>query len=171
MNFIPHIFGAFALGTWVSSVQVKKKNNILVLQLLANVFYSIQYFLMGYFSTAYMNLVSVFRCFSFGINAKKNKENPFWLLLLILFIIFILALITCKNLLDIIPIFATLLYTISTWQNNTKYLRYVFILCAVLFIFYNFIVGAYISLIGNLFEIMSGTIALYRFQQQKKKLD
>lgn len=168
MNILPNVFGAFALGAWISSVQVKKKSNILILQLLANVFYAIQYFILGYFSTGLMNLVSVFRCFTFGINAKKNKDNPFWLLLLILFTIFILSLIYCKTFLGLIPVFTTLLYTISTWQNKTKYLRYVFILCAILFAFYNFKVGAYITLLGNLFEIISGIISIIRFEREKR---
>lgn len=168
MNIIPHVFGVFALSTWISSVQVKKKSNILILQLLANIFYAIQYFLLGYFSTGLMNTVSAFRCFTFGINAKKNKNNSFGLLLLILFIIFILSLIFCKTFLGLIPVFNTLLYTISTWQNNTKYLRYVFILCSVLFIFYNYIVGAYVALIGNIFEIISGILSIIRFKKEEK---
>jgi len=168
MNILPHIFGAFALGCWISSVQVKKKVNILVLQLLANIFYAIQYFLLGFFSTGLTNLVSVFRCFTFSLNAKKNKENPLWLLLLILFSIFILALFFCRTLIDIIPILATFLYTISTWQNDTKYLRCIFILCAVLFLLYNFIIGAYIALIGNLFEILSGVVSIIRLEKQKR---
>jgi len=168
MNILPHVFGALALSTWISSVQVKKKSNILVLQLLANIFYAIQYFLLGFFSTGLMNLVSVFRCLSFGINARRNKDNPFWLLCLILFLIFILGLMYCKTFLGLIPIFATLLYTISTWQNNTKYLRYVFILCSVLFLFYNYMICAYIALIGNLFEIISGTVSIIRFEKGKR---
>ena len=168
MNFIPHVFGAFALGTWISSVQVKKKFNILILQLLANIFYAVQYFLLGYFSTGLMNIVSAFRCFAFGINAKRNKNNSFGLLLLILFIIFILSLLFCKTYLGLIPIFNTILYTISSWQDNTKYLRYIFVLCSILFVFYNWIVGAYVTLIGNIFEIISGIISIIRFEKQKR---
>jgi len=160
MNLVPHIFGAFALGTWISSIQVKKKSNVLILQLLANVFYGIQYFLFGYFSTGLMNLVSVFRCYVFGINARKNKENPFWLLLLILYVVFILALFSCKSFLGLLPVLATLLYTISTWQNNIKWLRYVYIICSIIFLIYNYLVGAYVTMAGNLFEITSGTIDL-----------
>ena len=168
MNFLPHVFGAFALGTWISSVQVKKKFNILILQLLANIFYAIQYFLLGFFSTGLMNIVSAFRCFAFGINAKRNKNNSFGLLLLILFIIFVLSLIFCKTYIGLIPIFTTLLYTISSWQDNTKYLRYIFVLCSILFVFYNWIVGAYVTLIGNIFEIISGIISIIRFEKQKR---
>ena len=168
MNILPHIFGALALGTWVSSVQVKKKSNILILQFWANVFYALQYFLLGFFSTGLMNLVSVFRCFTFSLNARKNKENPLWLLILLLSIIIIFALIYCKTLLSLIPILATFLYTISTWQNDTKYLVYIFILCAILFLIYNYLIGAYISLIGNLFEIISGIVSIIRMEKQKR---
>ena len=168
MNILPHIFGTLALGTWVSSVQVKKKSNILILQFWANVFYALQYFLLGFFSTGLMNLVSVFRCFTFSLNARKNKENPLWLLILLLSIIIIFALIYCRTLLSIIPILATFLYTISTWQNDTKYLVYIFILCAILFLLYNYLVGAYVALIGNLFEIISGIVSIIRMEKQKR---
>lgn len=168
MNLLPHFFGALALGTWISSIQVKKKSSILILQLLANVFYAIQYFLLGYFSTGLMNLVSVFRCYAFGMNAKKNKENSFLLLLIILFIIFILSLFFCNTFLGLLPVLATLLYTISTWQNNTKWLRYVYVICSVIFVVYNYIVGAYVTLVGNLFEIVSGIVSIIRFEKKKR---
>ena len=165
MNILPHVFGLFALGSWLSSVQVKKKSNILVLQLLANIFYAIQYFLLGYFSTGLMNLVSSFRCLFFGLNSKNNKNNPFSLLLLFIFIIVILALLYCKTPLSLIPALATLLYTVSTWQNDTQFLRYIFIVNAIFFLIYNYIVGAYVSLLGNIFEIISGTISIIRFKK------
>lgn len=169
MNILPHIFGAFALGAWVSSVQVKKKTSILFFQLLANAFFAAQYFLLGLVSTALLNLFSVFRSCVFGINAKKNKNNPLWLLIFLLLIIFILALIYCDNFLALIPVCTTILYTVSTWQNNTNYLRYVFIICAILFLIYNFKVGAYIALLGNLFELISGAISVLRFDEGKRK--
>ena len=168
MNILPHIFGAFALGTWISSVQTKKKSNILVLQLLANLFYALQYFIMGFFSTGLLNLVGAFRSACFAINAKKNKENSFELLLWLLLIIYFIAVTSCNTFLSIIPVLTTILHTISTWQNNTKYLRYIFILCAVLFVFYNFMIGAYVALIGNLFEIISGMVSLIRFEKRKR---
>lgn len=168
MNILPHVFGAFALTTWISSVQVNKKSNILALQMLANIFYATQYFLLGLYSTAFMNIVSVFRCYIFGMNSRKDKETPFWILLIILFIIFIFALLYCKTFLDLIPILATLLYTTSTWKNNNKYIRYVFVICGFLFSFYNILVNAYISFIGNIFEVISGTISIIRFRKENK---
>lgn len=169
MVYIPHIFGFFALITWLGSIQVKKKSEILIFQLLANILYSIQYFLLGFFSTGTLNIVSSCRSLFFAINAKKNKENPLWLLILILSLIFIVAMIFCNSFISLIPVLATILYSISSWQNNTRYLRIVFIICAILYAFYNFIAGAYISLIGNWFEVISGTLAIYRFQKEVQK--
>ena len=73
----------------------------------------------------------------------------------------------CKTFLGIIPILATILYTVSTWQNNTKFLRYIFVVCSILFIFYNYVVGAYVALVGNLFEIISGVTSIIRFEKGK----
>lgn len=169
MNFLPHVFGLIALLVWVSSIQVKRKSNILWLQLLSNICYAIQYFLLGLISTACTNVISIYRCYTFGMSARKNKKSPLWVFLLIILAILISGLLFCKNYLDLLPIFATLLYTIFTWQNNTKYIRYVFILCGFIFAIYNSAVGAYISLIGNFFEIGSGIIAVIRFRKEDKK--
>lgn len=169
LNVLPQIFGAFALITWLISVQLKKKSDIFFLQLLANLFYAIQYFLLGLTSTGILNLVSASRCYIFGYNAKRNKQTPLYILLVFLFAVLVLALIFSKSYLDLMPMIATLLYTIFTWKSSTSSLRYVYVFCGILFGFYNIAVGAYVALLGNLGEIISGTVSIIRFRKEGNK--
>ena len=69
---------------------------------------------------------------------------------------------------DIIPIAITLLYTYITWQKNTRVIRYGVIFAAIIWIYYNFSVQAYITIIGNILEILSGFIAEFNIKKEKK---
>ena len=42
-----------------------------------------------------------------------------------------------------------------------------FIIAAVLWIIYNFYIGTYTPMIGNVFEIISGLVAMYRLKKGK----
>ena len=54
--------GAAALLTIILSVQCKKKKNVMLVQTIANILYSFQYVLLGAYSAAILNVVTVSRC-------------------------------------------------------------------------------------------------------------
>ena len=66
---------------------------------------------------------------------------------------------------NLIPIIITLAYTYSVWQDNLTVTRLVFLIAAFIWIYYNIKVGAYVSIVGNMFEIISGITALIRFKR------
>lgn len=168
IDVLPHVLGATALIIWVISLQLTKKYKMLFLQLISNVLYGIQYSILGLFSAASMNLVSIVRCYIFGVDSKKEKNTPLWLLGVFVFAILILAFINCKTLLDIVPIIAALLFTISSWQKSTRVICFSCLIAALFLALYNFIVGAYINLCGNVFEISSAFIAIIRSYSKKE---
>ena len=167
MNTLAIIFGILALILWIGSVQVKERHNILLVQALANFFYALQYYFLGFLSTALMNLVSTIRCITFARSAKLKKQPHEIYLITFLILILLIAIRYCNTFLDFLPIVATMLYTISAWLNKDSILRYVYILCACIFSIYNYKMGAYIPLIGNFGEIISGTISLVRFKSKR----
>lgn len=168
MLVISNIIGTIALILWTSSVQVNKKSTLIRLQLLANIFYAIQYFLIGANTAAWMNIVSTIRYYMYNKNEEKNKQNSYSLLFVFIGIILIISILTYTNILSLIPSIITIGYTYATWQKNTKVIRFIFLFAAVIWIFYNAYVGAYVSIIGNVMELLSGFIAIYRFDAIKK---
>lgn len=167
-DMIPHILGGISLIIWVISLQLTQKYKMLFLQLISNILYGIQYAMLGLLSAASMNLVSTVRCYIFGQNSRKNKETPLFLLVLFVMIIIFLAILNCKTLLDTVPIIAALLFTVSSWQKSTRVICIFCLLAAICLSIYNFIVGAYINLGGNLFEISSAIIAIIRSYLRKE---
>lgn len=167
MILIAQVFGILAIIFWIVSVQRKNKKNILFNQMMANIFYTIQYFLLGVFSASSMNFMSSLRSLVFYSFEKKNKEiTKVWLIVFISLVL-ICGFLTWENSLSIIPIVITLFYTISIWMKDAKWIRFVFLIAAFIWIYYNFKVGAYVCILGNFLEITSGIIALIRFNDKK----
>ena len=162
---ISNLVGLIALSFWVGSIQAKRKRKIMITQLIANVFYAAQYILIGAVSTGIMNIISCVRYYVYNKNEEKGKENSIALLFLFVAIIILIAVLTVRRYIDLIPIVISIWYTYITWQKNTKLLRYGFIGAAVVWMYYNLQVQAYAPFIGNILEIISGTIAIARFKK------
>lgn len=161
--------GGIALIFWALSILNKKKIKILRLQNIANIFYAIEYFFLGAFSALGMNLLSSVRGIIFVNNEKKQKENSNILIIIFSIITLIIGIATYNNWYSIIPIINTLGYSYSTWQKNTKVIRLIFLIAAILWIVYNLLVGAYIPMIGNIIEVISALIAIIKFDILKKE--
>ncbi len=166
LYWLAQIIGVVAISFWVCSVQKKEQYKILWMQSVANLAYTFQYMLLGVFSAASMNFSSCIRYYLFYRKRKEKKEiSKIWLLFFIVIII-VLGAFTYQNVLSLIPIIITLFYTISSWIKNTKWMRIVFLVAAFVWIYYNYSVGAYVSMLGNVFEILSGVFSLIRFSNK-----
>lgn len=164
-----NLIGIIALLFWTYSLQKNDKKQIIKLQLLANIFYAIQYAVIGAITAGMMNIVSIIRYSAFYKMEEKGKKLPLWLLFIFIIGIIVVGAVTYRTPLDFIPMGICIFYTYITWQKNTKVIRFGVGIAAIGWIYYNFSVQAYASVIGNLLEIASGVVAIYRFDIKKKK--
>lgn len=163
MAYFVGVIGCMAISFWVISIQYRDRKNILLFQAIANSFYSIQYFLLGAYSACIMNLLSTVRCFIFS--KAKNKTIKLFNFIFCLIILFIVV-FTYNGLLSLIPPIITIFYTISSSKNNNMWNRITVLLAAFVWIYYNYKVGAYITILGNIFEIGSGILSIGRFKNK-----
>lgn len=164
MFILSQIIGLLAIICWVMSIQQKNKEKILMNQMFANTLYTIQYVLLGAYSASAMNITSAIRSLVFYNDEKKHKQSKLTGSILIAAII-IIGIITYSSPISTIPILITIAYTYSVWQSNLKITRIIFIIAAIIWIYYNLKVGAYVSIVGNILEIISGIISIKRFHK------
>lgn len=166
---IAQIFGLFAILFWGLSIQYKKKEDILEFQIYASLCYAVQFFLLKGYAAMVIDLIAVIRLIIFYKEQKSKKDiDKKWLYIFLLLTIGSGA-FTYDGLISVIPILTGVFYTASTWHKNTKYLRIFYIVCAILWSFYNFAYGALTAVIGNLLEIISGIIGMIRFDRKRSK--
>jgi len=170
MNILAQLFGFFAVISWVLSIQRKEKKKILITQMFATFLYTIQYLLLSVFSAASMNFTSCIRSYVFYKYEESGKEISKKVLFFFVFLVICLGIISWDNYLSLIPIIITLFYTISTWFKDAKWTRIFFLIAAFIWVYYNFKVGAYVAIVGNMLEIVSGVVAFVRFRKNDIKI-
>ena len=155
---LAQFLGFFAIFFWVISILFKNKSKILLSQIISNIFHIFEYLLLNGITAAITNLICLVRSIVFSIYDKQSKI----ILSVFLLITAALGIITYTNLFNLIPIILTLLYTLTLWQNNLLIIRINFIICGIIWIFYNINIQAYTSAIGNIFEILFGCYSIYK---------
>lgn len=158
MNVLAQIFGAFALLFLVISYQQRKRINFLNLQASANIFYVLQYFVLHAYSGMISFIISTIKMIIFQIDERKNRTTNIlvFIILEISFIFF--GILTYDGLYSIIPILGACMFTYGAWQRNLKITYFIAIIVAVMSNVYDIAVGAYISVISNVFELVASLI-------------
>ena len=168
MNIPAQIFGAFAVIIMFLSYLKTTKAKYLFLQILCNIFFAIQFFLVGALSAAGICIITIVKSIIFYSYENKEKDIPFWCLLVFELVTIIFGIYIFTDFNSLLPIIISCLYTFGTWQKKLHITYSIGTFASVVWIFYNFIVGAYVSIIGNLAEFIASLIGLYRLARLKK---
>ena len=168
MVLLAQVLALFAILFWVISILLKNKKNILLMQVIANGIYGIEYLLLGAFSAASMNFLSFLRLLVYYFYTSLNIKMPKWILFVFIALVLLFGIITYDGLISLLPIIITVLYTYAFWQNNLNVARIIYIVAAIIWIYYNYEVGAYVGIIGNALEITTGLISLIKYRGGKK---
>ena len=168
------IIGAAAVIIVVFSMQCKKKTSMMIVQLISNFIFAIQYVLLNAFSACFMNLVTVLRCFIIYCYEKKKKRVPIVYPIVLSILTIIIGYYTYKYVLtswiSFIPVAITIAYIIASCFRNPRVFRITFMCASFLWLYYNFKVQAYVVFVGNIFEIISTSIALKRYKKSDHKI-
>ena len=169
MNIMAQILGVLSLVLMFFSYQKKSKRDFLYLQIFMNVFFGLQYLVLNAFSALASNIVSIIKSTIFYKFEKQNKDIHIGFLIVFEMVIISLGILTYNGWYSIIPICIAALYTYGTWQKKLSNTYKIGIVAATFWIYYNFVVGAYASVIGSVIELIASIIGVIRLKNGKKK--
>lgn len=169
MNVFAQIVGILAILFFALSPQQKTKKKVLIFQAFSSVLYAIQYILLGAFSAAATNTIGLIKNLVFYSYTKEDKDIPVLALVIYSAIIIVSGILTFNGILSVFPIILSLFYAYGVWQSNLKIYRGISVIGAIAWIIYNFAVGAYVSVIGNAFQLFSAIIAVWRLDVKKSR--
>lgn len=168
---LAQIIGFAAVGLYLFSYQLKKRTHIVWITFASNVFYVLQYILLGAFSGAIMDILSTVVSF---LAAKKNtprlKKSATWIALATIFVIAAVGLIIAilqRDPIELIPIAGAVFQAISLWCDNEQTLRKFGLCSAPFWLIYNFISKAYGAALGSVLAMISIIISLVRYRKSK----
>lgn len=162
-NFISQIIGFFAFMVFVISIQQKKKKQIIFLQIISFFLYALQYFIIKAYTGMIVFLINMLRSIVFSRDINSKIMNKILLTIFIALSI-ICGTLTYEKIYDVLPIMASLLSVIFTWQSSTKRLRFGQILICMLWIFYDIFVLAYIGVITESLIIIATIVSIINIE-------
>jgi len=139
----------------------KSTKQILFLQTISFFFKTLHYYLLGGISGFLTSLISMIR----NIIFYKIKESKIWVVFFIIIYI-IIGIITLKSIYTLLPVFATIIYTLIINYNNPKYLRYGIFITSLTWLIYNIYIISYSGIIIQIIMLISNIIAIIKLDKK-----
>lgn len=158
-NFISQVVGLLAFLVFVISIQQKSKKQIIFWQIISFFLYALQYLIIKAYPGMIVFTINMLRSIIFSRDFKRKRTNNFFLFFFIVLSI-LCGVLTYEKIYDILPIMASLLSVIFTWQPSTKILRIGQIFICLLWIIYDIFVLAYIGIFTESCIIASTIVAI-----------
>lgn len=166
MNILANILGLGAMISLFLIYQQKKRKNMLLCKLSADIFWSAHYLCLGAFSGIIPNFTGIFRELIF-VNRKNKRwaNSNLWVIFFIL-INFAFGIRSYEKWYDILPVAASSLVTLSLWIDNPSLTKLILIPVSIAFIVYDIFVSSYIGIINESISILS--IIIYFLKKFKE---
>lgn len=163
MSFIAgNLVGVVAVILSIIGLQQNTDKKFLFFQIVINLLYTLQYFLLNATAGLSICLINTIRCIVFYFY-KKNKKNSIFIFLLFIVIYLFLGIYTLNKPFDIILMFGTVIYTYSLWQTKMEITRIGSLFSIISYIIYNIAVKAYSALILDFIDLISISVAIIRY--------
>ncbi len=174
LGVIAQCFGIFALITTVSSFHFKEYRQIVFLQLLSSVFFTIHFLLM-YFSgqtdaltAGVLNAISLTRNVVLRYTAdRRTEKGTAWIAGVFSVIVIIAGLITWKSPISLLFIIAMVFITIAMSIKNPNTLRLLMVIAMPFSFTYDLCIGSIGGSINEAISFFSALIAYLRNRPSK----
>ena len=162
MNYyIAQVIAAIGFLILLLSFWQKKKTKILFFQVISSLFYAMQYLLLLAFSGAAVNIIGVIRDILFRNKNIKRKILYFFLIIYVAVGIFF-----WQGYLSLLPILASLMYTIVIYQKRENDIRKGSLLVSLIWIIYNLSVNAHVALVTESILLISNVLAILNYRKR-----
>ena len=164
IRIIANLFGVLSTLCFIISFQIRSNRALYVIQAIANVFYGLQFYLLG----------ATGGLFNMGLQIARNLlllkiEDWKWLQWKGCAFVFcipslIYMIVNWHGPIDILPFIAFAVGTLAYWTNSAKMFRLSEIVCvSPAWLLYDFLEGAYGGMLTELVILGSVFVSIFRF--------
>ena len=166
MFIVAQFFGILVIIANVLSMQMKNKKQIILMFVLGNLFSAINFILLQSYSGAVICFFAIIQTFINKIFENKQQQVPKIIIGIYIVISIILGVITFNNIIDILPMICSVLYTLTIIQEKEKNIRRISLVNIILWMIYDIVCQAYTATISDLLMTISTIIGMYRFDRK-----
>ena len=168
MDVIIQLIGFLGLAMSILAFQFKRHRGIVLCKATSELTFALQYILLGAWTAAVLDFISVIRNLLYSYLVKKNRSTA---PVIIIFGVFVglTGFFTYDGILSLLPIGSKLLTTISYGIKQEKWLRLITLPSCILWIIYNLFVGSIAGVLTDSVTFVSLLIAMYKFDIRQQK--
>lgn len=160
-----------ATATNIISYYQKNRAKIIFLNVIYIILYSTHYFLLNAYTAGSLLLLCLFRSLYLYIKERTNKPKNIAMLIIFLILQIICAMFTWQGVISFLPLAATLLFTISLWNNNLTFYKVSGLIVTLLYIANNICLKSVAGIISEVITLILISIATIEFFKGEKKND
>ncbi len=168
-EIIAPIVGLCGAAFYISSYQLKKRRSIILCNIFSKILFVTQYLLLSAPEGAVLNIFSIFTSF---LAEKKSapliKKNLPAVIVLTNLLMAGAGLFFYRNIFSLFSIVGVILQTSAFFLTREKHIRALSIFGCPLWLIYNFVNRAYVSMGCDAVTMCSIALAIYRYDIKKK---
>ncbi len=177
MQIFAQIIGIVAMCFNILSYQAKRKKLLIAMQLCGASLFTLNYFLLGAYVGAMLNVLSVIRAVVFLFKEKLNTNHIAWqIAFCVCFLgVYVLSFTVLKkeptflNLaIELLPVMAMVIATVSYRLKNAAAIRKLSIFASPMWLIYNIFVESLGGIICESFAIISIIVGMFRLDRKDK---
>ena len=166
---IANIILGISLLVNVITMQQKEKKKILIGFIIVNVLTAITYFVLKTYSAMIVSIVSIIQTYIKYLFDIKEIRIPSYIKIIFIITSILTGVLTFTSIIDMLPIFCLLTYTLSILQQKEKNIRLLTILNSLGWMIYDIFVVAYVGVLFSICTITSTVISILRYDFNKKE--
>lgn len=160
--FLVQGIGAIGYSTLALSYFKKEKKQILFMQIIAYIFFTIHYYLLNGITGALCNLIGLFALLTIYLFDKYRLKNKVFISILFIITLLAINIVTFQNIYSIFPMLASTIVIISFLENDANTIRWIGVLAAICWLLYAIVYKSYIAIVFEVITLINVIIAFIK---------
>lgn len=160
--------GAVGYGTLALSYFKENKRQILFMQIIAYIFFTIHYYLLSGITGAICNLIGLFALVTIYLFEKYKWRNKLLVSIFFIALLLIINIMTFQNIFSIFPMVASIIVIVSFLEENENVIRGIGVISAVCWLLYAIVYKSYVAIIFEVVTLIGVCIAFIKNIRSKE---
>ena len=165
---IAQIIGFVAMGFGIYSYQLRMRINILIFQSLSNLFWILQYFLLGTLSAVIALALGILRNVVYMLRGRVRFADSVAVPVIFSALFAVMAFFTFGNIFDLLPAFAMIAASLAFFCKKEQHIRFISLFVAASWLTFGISAGSIASMIADSLTFISILTSVIRYHKQRK---
>ena len=167
-NILIQIIGGIGYFLLALSFYKKEKKEILLMQVIAYIFFTVHYYLLNAITGTICNILGLISLVIIYYLSIKNKKKDRIVLVMIPILLGI-SILTYQNIYSIFPIISIIISLLSFINDDENIIRFIGIISAIGWLIYAIVYHSYVAIAFEIFTIISTVIAYIKNRNNSGK--